>query len=265
MSSPDRLAVFGGVYANDAALAAVLADLGTLAPTHAWCLGDLGGFGPQPAESVARLRASGVSVLQGNYDHSIGHGLDDCACGYHDPEDQRFAQLAYDFTAARIGDEDRAWMRALPREARLTLGGRRVLLFHGSPRRQNEFLWDSTCSDAFLTRLLDEHDADVAIGSHTGLHWHRALPDGRHWVNCGAIGRPAHDGRPGAWYAVVEAAEAEWRVGFRFVRYDHEALAREIEAAGLPSEFATTARTGWWTTCLGDMPARERRAATAHA
>ena len=44
----------------------------------------------------------------------------------------------------------------------------------------------------------------------------------------------------------------------RAVGYDHEALAREMEAEQLPAEFVTTIRTGWWTTCLENMPARER-------
>jgi len=50
----------------------------------------------------------------------------------------------------------------------------------------------------------------------------------------------------------------EARAEFAPVRYDHEALAREIEAEGLPNEFAETIRTGWWTTCLENLPAKER-------
>ena len=159
-----RLALFGGVYGNDHALAALLEELRRRGITDVGCLGDLGGFGPAPEAAIRRLRASGVTTVQGNYDHSIGHRLDDCACGYTDPEDEHFAQVSYDFTAAQVSDDSRAWLRALPREARLTFAGRRVLLCHGSPRRQNEFLWASTCSDAFLGRLLDTHEADVKIG-----------------------------------------------------------------------------------------------------
>jgi hypothetical protein len=32
-----------------------------------------------------------------------------------------------------------------------------------------------------------------------------------------------------------------------------------MEAEALPSEFAETIRTGWWTTCLENLPAKERR------
>ncbi len=261
LTSRPRLAVFGGVYANHLALRATLADIAERGAEHVWCLGDLGGFGPAPEKSLALLRASGVRTVQGNYDHSVGHGLADCACGYADARDELFAQLAYDYTAARVGETSRAWLRALPGEARLTIGRRRVLLCHGSPRRQNEFLWDSTCSDAFLAWLCDAYAADLIVCSHTGLHWTRTLPGGQQLVNCGAIGRPAHDGNTHTWYAELAFEPERVAVSFREVRYDHEALAGEMEQDGLPPEFVATIRTGWWTTCLGNTPAKELMAA----
>ena len=42
------------------------------------------------------------------------------------------------------------------------------------------------------------------------------------------------------------------------VAYDHERLAREMRAERLPEEFVETLLTGWWTTCLEILPARER-------
>ncbi len=254
-----RLALFGGVYSNDLALAATLADVATRGADATWCLGDLGGFGPHPDRAAARMREAGVPMLRGNYDDSIGHARADCACGYSDPRDEHFAQRSYDYTLARTAEAHRAWMRGLPEQHRFVAGDRRVLLCHGSPRRVNEFLWASTCSDAFLERLCDEHAADVIACTHTGLHWHRALPSGRHVVNVGAIGRPANDGGPHVWYAVL-VLSADVRVEFRRVDYDHEALAREMESEGLPDEFVATIRSGWWTTCLENLPAKERRA-----
>ena len=252
-----KLAVFGGVYSNHLALRAVLADIARRGADATWCLGDLGGFGPNPDRSAEILRASGVPMLRGNYDDSVGHARGDCACGYTDPRDKLFAQIGYDYTLARTSLEHRAWMRDLPEQARLEAAGRRVLLCHGSPRRANEFLWESACSEAFLEWLCDAHQADLILCTHTGIHWHRRLPSGRDVVNVGAIGRPANDGRTVAWYAMVEL-NGEARAEFVPVRYDHEALAREMEGEGLPREFAETIRTGWWTTCLENLPAKER-------
>jgi hypothetical protein len=86
----------------------------------------LGGFGPDPEECVTALRERGVPTVQGNYDHSIGHRLADCACGYTDADDQRFAQLSYDFTDAQVS-EGLARVAALAAaEAPFTLAGLRV-------------------------------------------------------------------------------------------------------------------------------------------
>jgi len=37
-----------------------------------------------------------------------------------------------------------------------------------------------------------------------------------------------------------------------------------VSRAGLPEAFAITSRTGWWTTCLGVLPAAERARGRFH-
>jgi hypothetical protein len=49
-------------------------------------------------------------------------------------------------------------------------------------------------------------------------------------------------------------------VEFIPVDYDHASLAREMRDEKLPDEFIETIETGWWTTCLEILPARERAA-----
>lgn len=255
-----RVAIFGGVYNNHVSLAAVIRDARERGATELYCLGDMGGFGPSPDRVFPLLRDAGVVCVQGNYDHSVGNDLDDCACGYTDPRDNAFAQISYDYTVARTSDANKAWLRALPPSIRREWGGRRVLLAHGSPRRTNEFLWESATSDAFLRRLLDDHDADALFVTHTGIHWTRELDDCRVVVNVGAIGRPANDGRTEVWYSLVDVdSEAgSLRAAHVPVAYDHESLAREMLEEGLPDEFVETILTGWWTTCLEILPAKER-------
>ncbi|MBA2565993.1 MAG: metallophosphoesterase family protein [Gemmatimonadetes bacterium] len=258
-SAPGKIAVFGGVYSNDAALRALIGDARERRCEALFCLGDLGGFGPSPDRIFPLLREAGVHAIQGNYDHSVGHGLPDCACGYTDPADNHYARLAYGYTLARTSRANRAWMARLPAFLRLRLGDAEVLLCHGSPRRTNEFLWDSTSSTAFLRRLASEAGADLVLVTHTGIPWTRALGAGVVFANVGAIGRPANDGSPRVWYAVVEAsAGGAPRVELVSLAYDHERLARDMERERLPAEFVETIRTGWWTTCLEILPGRER-------
>lgn len=266
-----RYAVFGGVYNNWLALEAVLDDAARRGAREIYCLGDLGGFGPHPDRVFPILLDRGVTVLQGNYDHSIGHRLADCACGYTDPRDNHYARLSYAYTQAKTSECWLPYLRELPSSLVRNWGGYRVRMAHGSPRRVNEFLWESTSSDVFLRRLLAEHEADVLLCTHTGIPWVRRLPDalgGGLVVNVGAIGRPANDGRTSVWYALLDVpqsggpvrppAASAIRLEMVAVEYDHEQLCAAMRAESLPEEFVETIATGYWTTCLEILPAKER-------
>jgi hypothetical protein len=260
-----RIAVFGGVYSNHLALAALLEDAARRGAEALYCLGDLGGFGPAPEKVWPLLVQGGVATLQGNYEQSLAAGREDCNCGYTDPRDNEFAALSYRYTAEHCSPAFKQWMGKLPERRRVLVGGRELLLVHGSPRRVNEFLFRSTSPDAFLELLLDQAGCDALLCTHTGLHWHRRLPSGREVVNVGVIGRPANDGRTEVWYALLEALPAAGRSGRLGVsllplRYDHRRLAAEMRSQELPEEFVETILTGWWTTCLEVLPARERAA-----
>lgn len=260
MPEPSRIAVFGGIYSNWLALEAGLADAHARGAEAVYCLGDLGAFGPHPDRVFPLLREHGVVCIQGNYDNSIGNDLADCQCGYTDPRDNHFARLSYDYTFRHTSPENRAWLRALPAQLRLKLGRYRLLLCHGSPRKTNEFLWESTTSTGFLEHLATTHDADVLLTTHTGIKWHRPLSGGRHFVNVGVLGRPENDGTTNVWYAMLDAgAGRDLAVEFVPVVYDHVRLAEEMRAERLPEEFVETVLTGWWTTCLEVLPAKERR------
>jgi len=220
-----RIALFGGVYNNHLALAVLLDD----APSRAseiFCLGDVGAFGPHPDRSVEILR---------------------------------FAALSYAYTFRKTSERNKDFLATLPEEIRLRgPKGERILLCHGSPRRQNEFLWESLSPDPFLARLLDDAKCEVLAVTHTCIPWKRRLPDGRLLVNVGAIGRPANDGQTHVWYAILDLSAEEPDASFLPLRYDHERLASEMRIERIAEPFVRTIETGWWTTCLEVLPAKER-------
>ena len=274
-NSAQRIVVFGGVYSNYLALEALLEDPRVPEIQHLYCLGDLGAFGPLPNRVCEILRVTGIPIIQGNYDNSVGNGLADCQCGYTDPRDNYFARVSYEYTFRHTSSDNKTWLRNLQSEIRIQLGPYRALLCHGSPRKMNEFLWETTTSDAFLDWLFERYDTDIIVATHTGLHWHREPSPGKHFINCGAIGRPANNGQTNVVYTVISVEDGELedtefsgsaddpgarplRVDFARLDYDYGRLAAEMTSEGLPEEFIETIRTGWWTTCNEILPAKER-------
>lgn len=256
-----RVAFFGGIYSNYLALEQALKIARARGVDAIWALGDFGAFGPHPDRAVEILRAANLPAIQGNYEESLSTGATDCHCGYVDPRDNFYAQISYDYTFAKTSEAHKQWMGTLPKTARLVFGDQRMLLCHGSPRKINEFLWRSMTPAPFVERLLAEHSADVLVCTHTGIPWSRLDQKGRGVINCGALGRPANDGKTHVSFSIVELGDG---IGDGVsvedvpVEYDHARLAREMRDEKLPEEFVETIETGWWTTCLEILPAKER-------
>ena len=76
------LAFLGGVYSNHLALRAVLADARARGAEAVFCLGDLGGFGPNPGKIYPILDEFGVRTLAGNYDISLATRLTNLGLGW---------------------------------------------------------------------------------------------------------------------------------------------------------------------------------------
>jgi len=262
-----RFALFSDIHGNIVALESVLADIETAGIEERYCLGDLVGYGPEPAAVVERVRSLGVPTIRGNYDDGIGDHRGECGCYYATDEARANGAASYAFTEAVLSDTDAAWLAALPGDLRLDVGGIRVLLAHGSPRKINEYLLPDR-TDTQLARLADGAQADVVCVGHVHIPYHRsvAAPDGRtvHYVSSGSVGKPK-DGDPrAAWVevvigsreAVVAAATDDTAVGpvrkdaaawvgavVHRVTYDVEAVAAAVIAKGLPPKLADALRT----------------------
>ena len=238
----------------------MLADAPRRGATQIYCLGDLGAFGPHPDKVFPLLRDAQIPVVQGNYDNSVGNNLADCQCGYTDPKDNYFARLSYDYTFRKTAPENKMWMRDLPNEIRLELNGVRILLCHGSPRKDERV----SLANDHLGRLSREPLRPLRRRYHRRHAYRSALaspaperPPFRELRRDRPPGKRRRDQRlvcaasPGSMRRQIE-------VEFIPLAYDHERLAAEMRAEKLPNEFIETIETGWWTTCLEVLPMKER-------
>lgn len=157
-----------------------------------------------------------------------------------------------------LSEANRQWVGTWLSTATVETEAGRVLLCHGSPDQTNEFLYASGLDDARLVRWLDDAWAEALVCTHTGLPWVRHLPDGRVAANCGAVGKPDHDGDPGVHYALL-TCESGGGIGveIRRVSYDHAGWARRLHGEGVENVFVTPLETGIWTTGVASLPSAE--------
>jgi len=123
----------------------------------------------------------------------------------------------------------------LPFDRHFRVGDQDVHLVHGSPRKVNEYLFEDKPARLYERLAAAERDQLLVFG-HTHKPWMHAY-GGVLFVNCGSVGKPK-DGDPRAAFAILEAGDAGVRASIERVPYDAGAVAREVEAVGLPGEYA---------------------------
>jgi putative phosphoesterase len=240
-----RLALISDIHGNGVALEAVLGDIAAADIDEIVCLGDIAAGGPHPREVVRRLRELACRTVRGNAD---GWLLDGLPAGRSDAT-RRLGEIVA-WARAQLGDDDVAYLAALPRSERCSVGGLELLCVHGSPRSDLERLL-ATMPDDALDELLGAADAPVLAAGHTHLQLLRTHSD-RLLVNPGSVGLPlaAMSGSPplpaSAEYALVTVDGADVEITFRRVRIDIDAL--RAASALMP-------QPGW----AGDLQQRIRR------
>ena len=241
-----RTLVISDIHANLTALEAVLEAAGEV--DSVWCLGDLVGYGPDPNECVARIRAlPHVLCIIGNHDAAALMQID---ADTFNPE----ARSALIWTRKMLDESSREYLSSLPEKIEVD----RVTLTHGSPRHPVwEYLLDTRTAtlnfEYFSTplclvghthlpviyTLLDEKSiARLSIPEANSLI---TLPE-RAIVNPGSVGQP-RDRDARAAFAIYDDAKNVW--DYRRVSYNISAVQSRMEKAGLPERHIQRLAAGW--------------------
>lgn len=242
-----RVLIISDIHANLTALETVLAEAGT--PEAVWCLGDLVGYGPDPNECVARVRAlPNLKCLVGNHDKAVLGAIDMAVFNAE-------ARAAIEWTQREAAPETLAYLQALPESD----GYGEFSLFHGSPRQPVwEYILDRWIAQQnfplFKTRYClvghthtpivyrDMGDDSVCREEAPDYRRPRTLNSDRLIINPGSVGQP-RDNNPAAAYALLDTEAGTWQ--YRRVPYDISATQNRMRAANLPERLAARLALGW--------------------
>src|SRR3954468_20473589 len=237
-----RLGVVADVHANVPALEAALEALDGVDVLV--CAGDLVGYGAQPNEAVALLRAADARCVMGNHDLMALTGDD-----FGVTDDLVLTTMAH--TRRALDDDARAFLEALP--GQLTVGDD-VVVAHGAPGDPWHYVREPGDAAAQLARI--PPSARVLLVGHT----HRAaavddgaravapgaleLGDARWLLNPGAVGQSRE--RERTLHARALELDLDARTArFHALPYDVERARAALRAAGLPEEALQRGASPW--------------------
>jgi putative phosphoesterase len=225
--------LIGDIHANLPALEAVLAHIENQRVDSIWNVGDWVGYGAFPDDVVKRLWNNRVVSIRGNYDSKVLKFPKKKKKWRKKKIPQKW--LAFKWAYEHLSPEARGYLAELPKEIRLEVAGKRVLITHGSPDSAEEHVTPET-SPVRLRELAEMSDADVIIFGHSHVPFARQA-EGVWFINPGSVGRQ-DDGDPRASYAVLDFAPSGPEVTHHRVAYDLQRTVAAIRENELPEAFA---------------------------
>ena len=244
------LALLSDIHANIEALQACLKHARERGADRYAFLGDLVGYGADAQAVVAtvmRYARDGALVVKGNHDEAIEQStpryMNQAACEAIDWARQTLSRKEKEFLAglslsAQEGDvclvhasagSPRRWeyVDSIPTALRSMRASPATYTFSGHVHEQLLF---AQVSPQRATRYRPMPGSPIPVARH------------RKWLGLvGSVGQP-RDGNPAAAYALFD--EAQGRLTYFRVPYDHFAAANKIRAAGLSESLAYRVQKG---------------------
>lgn len=232
-----RYAMISDIHANRQALDAVMIDAGAVGVDGVICLGDVVGYGPQPAEVLQTVYATVDHILLGNHDAAVSGRLDPVN---FNPNARRLVE----WTATQIDDKARRFLGGLPG----VLAGDGFRCAHAELAMPYRYGYILEAEDAFpswqacsepLLFVGHSHQPGLFVTGKSGRAYaldaqdFQLEPGKRYIVNVGSVGQP-RDGDVRASYAIYDGEAGT--VHFRRIPFDINGYRAALEQQGLPEE-----------------------------
>ena len=236
-----KIAVFGDIHGNIEALKVAYDSVISAKVDKIYHLGDLGGYAPFVNEVVDFIIEHGIEGVQGNYDLNVAYDNEHCGCKYEDPIQAEMADKSFEWTKRHATQKSKDFMKSLPESISFTSGGKKVVLFHATPHKNNLY-WYEERPEKFFLEMFVKTKADVMIYGHTHKPYRKDI-GAKVFINAGSVGKPK-DGDPRTCVTLVDITDNEVRHEFLRVPYDVGRMVSSILLSGLPAALADKLKEG---------------------
>jgi len=235
-----KIAIFSDMHGNDFAFETVEADIKKQNIDQLVCLGDAIQGGPQPKQTVERLRALNCPVVMGNADAWLLTGIE---TGNEEIPSERKKKMEEirQWSLSQLTEDDRAFIQGFQPTVKINLEENiNLLCFHGSPASFDDAIPPAATED-IVQKFLGAHTDKILCGGHTHAQQIRNI--GNHFFfNPGSVGRvPWYDQvtgnikeRPWAEYAILNAHKGQISLEFRRIPFDVNELINIYRTSGRP-------------------------------
>ena len=222
-----KIAVLSDIHGNMQALERVLEDIKANDCDKVFCLGDLAMAGPEPQKVIDFVeKQSNWTVIQGNTDKMIADFT---------PEILKNTEKAFPVMGHALADDvlflsdyAKSFLKKLPAQKELEVEGVKVLLVHGSPRRNNEDILPDMPLEK-VEEIIEGTDADLIFCGHTHVPAGYQTTKKQTVVNVGSVGRPMTPDAKSC-YCIAEFNNGEFTLEHRLLDYNREEAAKIMQS-----------------------------------
>ena len=229
-----KIAIISDIHGNLEALNSVFQDIEKEKCSKIFCLGDLVMAGPQPIATLNKIQEfmsnKNFHIIQGNTDKMLSVFSFEI---YN--EIMKVAPVmasAYLADSKLLSAEDKLFLSKLPVQEEIEIGKIKILLVHGSPRKNNENIYpDMPIKE--VEEMIKDTDANVIFCGHTHMPCGYQTNTEQTIVNVGSVGRPFSE-EPKATYAIMEIDRERntFTIKHQFIEYDVEKASKDLKERG---------------------------------
>lgn len=233
-----RIAFISDIHGNLAALEAVFQDIERNKIETIVCLGDIIGYGPDPAACVKKVSERCLISVMGNHEAMLVYAGLDRLEGMPDG-----VVLPLRLASEQLSAEQFTWLQQMP----LVAGLDPVTAVHGRLDDPEKFEYLFSQKDAEKNFEVQKNPVCVQGHSHVPVLWEksergtfcysqalepvRLSSRSKYVVNVGSVGQP-RDGNPEACYLIYDVSERG--IHHRRIAYDIGVTQQKMREAGLP-------------------------------
>lgn len=212
-----KVGLLADIHGNSDALTACLGAARQAGVERLLIVGDLVGYYYAPDEVLEQLSHWDWTAVRGNHEDMLAEWR---AGGNHKPIYDRYGSgLAA--AIEKLNERQLDQLNALPLRRDIEIGGKQVVLFHGTPTSVDTYVYPDAPEEDVDALAIPGADIVVCGHTHYPNIWRT---DSGHIVNPGSVGQPRNR-QPGAHWALWDSESGA--IDLRIEAYDTEPLATE--------------------------------------